>query len=148
MDVIRRNTDYAFRLMLSLAERFGGAAVSARVLSAEGGVSYRLTCKLMQELKSAGLVKSRMGPKGGFCLAKSPPEISLEDAVEAVQGKISINRCLLGDFECCKWPGCSIGIELGRLQRYVEKFLKDITFDKLLEARQPGEKHVGKTLRC
>jgi Rrf2 family protein len=143
MDVIRRNTDYAFRLMLNLAQRFGGEAVSSRVLSTESGVSYRLTCKLMQELKLAGLLKSRMGPKGGFCLAKSPEEISLADTVEAVQGKISMNRCLLGDNKCLKWPGCTIGIELGRLQQYVDKFLSDITFDKLLEARKENQNLTG-----
>jgi len=52
MDMIRRNTNYALRLMMNLAGRSGKRAVSSRVLSEKKEVSYQLTCKLLQRLNT------------------------------------------------------------------------------------------------
>jgi len=52
MDIIRRNTDYALRLMMNLSGRFGKGAVSSRVLSEKEEVSYQFTCKLLQRLNA------------------------------------------------------------------------------------------------
>ncbi len=147
MDVIRRNTDYALRFMLNLTRRFGEGPVSSRVLSAEEAVSYQLTCKLMQELKASGLVESRMGPKGGFFLAKKPSKISLADAVQAIQGAISVNGCLLSSDFCPKQPACPIGRELKELQEYIERFLSGVTLDELLDGGESDGKGIIKTLK-
>jgi Rrf2 family protein len=73
MDVIKRNTDYALRLMARLAWYDGGDAIPARRLAEEEGVSTQLASKLLQQLSGAGLVQSRMGKRGGFLL---PPRRS------------------------------------------------------------------------
>jgi Rrf2 family protein len=70
MDILRRNTDYGLRLMVSLAQHYDGDTISTRVLAAEQEVSYQLACKLMQQLHEAKLVESLMGPKGGFRLSR------------------------------------------------------------------------------
>ena len=72
MDVLRRNTDYGLRMMAALAGHFGGELVSARQLAGTGHFSYELGCKILQKLNKAGLVKSSMGPKGGFTLSREP----------------------------------------------------------------------------
>ena len=44
MDVIRRNTDYALRLLINLARNFGKGPVSSKILAEKEEVSYQLTC--------------------------------------------------------------------------------------------------------
>src|SRR5512141_1353340 len=100
MDILRRNTDYALRLMISLARNYEHGSVSTRVLAQEQEVSYQLACKLMQRLHDARLVGSCMGPRGGFRLARAPGQISLLDVVEVIQGPVRLNRCLVGDCAC------------------------------------------------
>ncbi len=133
MDVIRRNTDYALRLIVGLVENYGGAPISARRLAKSCDVSYELDCKLLQKFSSAKLVVSRMGANGGFKLAKSPEKISLYQAIAAIQGNICLNRCIPDTKSCPKKFTCKIRKKLVALQKYIEEYLKNITLAELLK---------------
>ena len=101
MDLIRRDTDYALRLAAELAKAHESQKpLSARVLAKNNHVSYALACKLLQKLASAGLVDSTMGPRGGFVLAQKPEAVTFGQIIEAIQGPVSVIRCLMGDFKC------------------------------------------------
>ena len=135
MDVIKRNTDYALRAMLHLARNYGGESISSRVLADAEDIPYQLTCKLMQKLHGAGMVKSEMGPKGGFSLSKAPKAISLRDVVAVIQGPISINRCLVQSDVCERQLCCMLSNKLAGLQDVVEEYLGGVTLDDFLEKK-------------
>jgi Rrf2 family protein len=135
MDVLRRNTDYALRAVVNLTAHYGNEPVSTRTIAAEEDISYQLACKLMQKLQKAGLVKSCMGPKGGFQLIREPAMISLMEVVEAIQGPISLNRCLQGIDACTKQEGCSVRAKLVGLQESISGYLTGITLDELSSHR-------------
>ncbi len=135
MEIIRRKTDYAFRLMLNLSINYEKGAVSARTLSNEEQVSYQLTCKLLQKLHDSGYIKSSMGPKGGYFLIKSPSQISLADIVRVIQSPISLSDCLLGINNCPKKSICSIHKELYKLGNYIDNFLSNLTLNQLINIR-------------
>ena len=80
MDLIRRDTDYAFRFAAQLAAAYSeDRLLSARVLAKDNEVSYALTCKILQKMAAAGIVKSTMGPKGGFRLSKDPEKTEFKE---------------------------------------------------------------------
>lgn len=139
VDVVRRNTDYALRLMVNLARHHGNEPVSTRTAAKEEGVPYQLACKLMQRLHKSELVKSSMGPRGGFSLGREASQISLRDVVETIQGPISINRCLLAADACKRQQDCGARTKLAELQRYVRDFLDRITLDELLHNEREQE---------
>ena len=132
VDVVRRNTDYALRLIVNLAKHHGNGPVSTRAAAKEEDVPYQLACKLMQRLHKSELVKSSMGPRGGFILGREPSQISLREVVEIIQGPISINRCLLAADACKRQHNCGVRVKLAELQRYVRDFFDHITLDDLL----------------
>ncbi|TKJ33358.1 MAG: hypothetical protein CEE38_21050 [Planctomycetes bacterium B3_Pla] len=134
MDVVRRNTDYAVRLMVNLARHYGDGPVSTRVAASEEDVSYPLACKLMQRLHASKLIKSCMGPKGGFSLGREPSKINLLEVVQAIQGPISLNRCLLGSDACEKQENCPVRARLAGVQESISSGLADITFDELVQS--------------
>ncbi len=138
MDILRRNTDYALRLVVNLAHRYGDGAVSTRVLSDEEGVSYQLACKLMQKLHNAGLVESDMGPKGGFRLGRSPQEVALREVIETIQGPLRLNRCLLGTGVCERQETCPIRARMEELQEQMDQYLGGVTLSELAENRKPA----------
>jgi len=140
MDILRRNTDYALRLMTSLARNYENGSVSTRVLADEQKVSYQLACKLMQRLHGARLVDSCMGPKGGFRLRRAPEQISLLEVVEVIQGPIRLNRCLLSDTTCPRGGDCPIRARITELQGHMEEYLNNVTVGDLVKAPKPEMK--------
>ena len=147
MDVLRRNTDYAMRAMVNLAGHYGEEPVSTRDIAQAEDISYELACKLMQKLNKAGLVKSSMGPNGGFGLNRKPAKINLLEIIRSIQGPLSINRCLLGGDVCQRWKGCPITVKLAKLQKYVSNYLGGITLDELLRSQGAKEKRKSKNIK-
>ncbi len=147
MDILRRNTDYALRLAVNLAGRYGDGSVSTRALSDEEDVSYQLACKLMQRLHKEGLVESDMGPKGGFRLARPPQEVPILAVIEAIQGPLRLNRCLLGDGACQRQDGCPIRARIGRLQEQMDQYLGAVTLGELAQSRRPAQKATRRRRR-
>ena len=76
MNLLRQNTDYAFRMLVGLGKRHG-ELVNVRVLAEESQVPQQFAAKIMQKLHDEGIVESVMGPRGGFRLAKHPSGIDL-----------------------------------------------------------------------
>ncbi len=146
MDILRRNTDYALRAMVNLAGHYGGDPVSTRDIAECEDISYQLACKLMQRLNNAGLVKSTMGPNGGFALSRKPAKINLAEIIVAIQGPLSLSRCLLGKNVCKKQNGCPITVKLTKLQKNISDYLQSVTLDELLH-HQGGKKGKIKNKR-
>jgi Rrf2 family protein len=140
MDIIRRNTDYALRAAVELASRFGNGQVATKELSDRQDIPYQLACKLLQRLHKAGIVRSTLGPAGGFALCRQPSKITVRQVVEAVQGPVRLNRCLFERGFCRLSRRCPINPELGRLQKNINAFLDGLTL-KQLSAVQTKDKH-------
>jgi Rrf2 family iron-sulfur cluster assembly transcriptional regulator len=134
MDVIKRNTDYALRAVVELAGRSGHEPVATREIASRQRIPYQLACKLLQRLHKAGIVKSSMGPAGGFMLSGNPSKITVRQVVEVIQGPVQLNRCLFRKSLCRLSRRCTISPELGRLQKKINAFLDGLTLDRLSNA--------------
>lgn len=140
MELIRRDTDYAFRLAAMLAgnvER--DLALSAKVLAKDTQVSYAITCKILQKLAHAGIVESIMGPKGGWKLAKSPAEVQFRHVIEAIQGPVTVNKCLLGDFKCPLKGKCPAHPKMAMLQKQIVDSLTGLTLQEFVNTESESE---------
>ena len=143
MDIIRRNTDYALRLALLLAQRCkDGQVLSARVLAREASVPGPVTSKLLQKLQSSGIAASKMGSGGGFYLARPPEKISLLQIIEAVQGPINVNRCLLGDYKCPLKGRCPLNPKLKKVQTEIESVMSGLLLSELAREDKPLSKEL------
>lgn len=147
MDVLRRNTDYALRAMVNLAGHYGNEPLSTRIIAATENIPYQLACKIMQKLNNAGLVKSCMGPQGGFRLSRKPSKISLLELIEVIQGPVSLNRCLLSVDVCPRRRRCVVSTTLYELQQHIEHFLGGITLAKLLQDNSGKKRNKKKYKR-
>jgi Rrf2 family protein len=84
---------YALRVLVYLALDAGsGELVTADGISEEVMVPRRLLARVMAKLARAGLVETSEGRGGGSRLARPPEEVTLHDAVEAVEGPFEITH--------------------------------------------------------
>jgi len=133
VDLIRRNTDYALRLTAALAAQYdSGKVLSARALSQVHNVPYTLACKLLQKYQQAGFIKSVMGPRGGFALARRPSEITLLELIETIQGNMKVNRCMAGPHICSLREECPLHPKLADLQEEIQRYLRNTTLAELV----------------
>ena len=141
MEVVRRNTDYGLRMMVALADAYdSGELTPATQLVQRGNITHEVGRKMLQRLRQAELIKSVMGPKGGFALNKNPSEISLLEIIAVLQGKLCLNACLADDKGCEFKSGCEINSKLFLLQQYLDNYLENITLEELLNNRSEMEK--------
>jgi Rrf2 family protein len=140
MDVIRRNTDYALRMTVELADRQAASPVSTKNLADRQNIPYHLACKLLQRLNKAHIVKSTMGPEGGFTLSKNPSKITVRQVVEAVQGPVRLCRCLFEKGFCALSRRCPINPQLALLQKNINTFLSDLTLKQLSQIHKRSAK--------
>ena len=133
MDIIRRNTDYALRTMAVLAINYNVKSVSTRHIADAGNIPYPISCKILQTLHKAKLVTSSMGPKGGFAMARTPAKITLLQIIEAIQGRVTLNSCLVDDDACPRQVDCAVNEKLVGLQQQIEQYLDEITLEDLLK---------------
>ena len=133
MDVLRRNTDYALRIAVHLSRRWHDEPASSRDIAAAEAISYDLTCKLLQKLAKKRLVKSTMGPKGGFELRRAPGKITVAQVIKSVQGPINLNRCLLGGYKCPRKSNCPVYEKIADLQEYIDEYFSGVTLADLIK---------------
>ena len=141
MEVIRRNTDYGLRMMVALANSYeSGELTSATQLVQEGNITHEVGRKMLQKLREAELIKSVMGPKGGFTLSKKPSEITLMEILTTLQGKCLLNTCLDEQKGCEFKAQCGIHNELFSLQQLLDNYLANLTLEKILNSRNQKTK--------
>ena len=84
---------YGFRAALYLAADYGKGTTQIRTIAEKENISKKYLEKLMAMLKSAGLVKSTRGRKGGYLLSQKPSEIKLSMIFVALEGPLNIVAC-------------------------------------------------------
>jgi Rrf2 family iron-sulfur cluster assembly transcriptional regulator len=80
---------YGVRALFDLAFHGGGAAAQIREIAERQSIPPRFLEQIFQDLRRAGLVSSKRGPRGGYQLTRSPREITLGDVIRALEGKLS-----------------------------------------------------------
>ncbi len=81
-------TRYAIRALYDLAFHRRGQSALAKEIAARQRIPLGFLEQILQDLRRAGLVEARRGPRGGYALAHPPAEISLADVLRAVRGPL------------------------------------------------------------
>ena len=104
---LTRAADYAARVMIHLASMPADSRASRSELAAAAEVPKPFLGKILQSLVRSGLIHSQRGVSGGFVLGRPPSEVTLLDVIEAVEGPLSLNRCLNPGEGCHRTTWCA-----------------------------------------
>jgi len=131
---LTRGTDYGILGILYLAMQPFEKVTLLREIAESQDIPKSYLAKIFQDLSKEGLVRSRRGAKGGFCLARPASEITLRQVIEALQGPISLNRCLDVREVCPHLETCAVASVLRKAQDQLLKTLDAATLDVLATA--------------
>lgn len=157
MPTLGKNVEYAIHSLVYLIDNPKSETITVRDLAAFQNISETYLAKAFTKLKKAGIVKSNIGTKGGYTLARSAEEISFLDIVLAVEGEISFfecnnirDNCILMDKENLPWKKDSYcAIHLVMIE--TENKIKDSLSQKNLQwvyntiRRQYGQEMIDTT---
>jgi len=101
---------HATAIMASMS----GPPVTAAVMADGLSASEAHLAKVLQRLAKAGLVTGTRGPGGGFKLTRPAKEISAREVYEAIEGRLQVERCMVGKPLCNKLD-CPLGSLFARL---------------------------------
>jgi Rrf2 family protein len=85
---------YGLRALFDMAYHAGTLPAQIKDISRRQSISPRYLEQIFQDLKKAGLLKSRRGPQGGYILARKPHEISVMDVINATEGEMALVDCV------------------------------------------------------
>jgi Rrf2 family protein len=105
---LTRGGEYGIRGVMYLAQQDNGKVSMLSAIAKAQDVPPRFLAKIFQALAKAGVVKSHRGAKGGFSLARPASEITIKDVIEAIEGPIQLNVCLIAESECERDKFCSV----------------------------------------
>ncbi len=134
---ITRRADYAVRIMLELGQLDEGQRLPAGQVAAATGVPQPFLHKIVADLVEVGLIRTYLGPGGGLALARPAAGISMLDIVEAIEGPVCLNTCLIRPQECTRDVVCPAHGFWAGLQAEVASRLRGARLDRLVaEARR------------
>ena len=128
---INRKTEYALRGLRYLANSRTDEAVMIREIAQAADASPVFLAKIFQLLHAAGLVTSSRGVVGGFRLSRPPEKINLREILEATEGPISVNVCVVDEDACDLTETCSAHKVWRKVRFSINKMLEQITLKDL-----------------
>lgn len=142
---LTRDGEYAVRAVVFLASQPEGKVSLINEIAEVQEVPKSYLSKIMQHLTRAGLVKSRRGARGGFTLARPADSITLREAIEAVEGPIFLNVCLIRKGECHRDDFCPVHPVWKEAQKKLMEVLESKTLADLVKDAEAIERSAKKT---
>ncbi len=151
---ISAKADYAVRAAIHLASVSQGPTKSDAIATAQA-IPAKFLEAIMTSLKAGGIVRSQLGPSGGYWLRRPADAITVADVIRAVDGPLASVRgqrpelvVYTGSAEPLKSVWLAVRSSLREVLEHVT--LADLATDQLpaevvRRAAQPDVWHTAKT---
>ena len=131
---------YAVMAVADMAAQGTSIRSSLADISLRQGISLSFLEQLFGKLRRAGIVESSRGAKGGYVLAISAPELTLDRIIFAVDEDIKAHGCTPEAKIACtgKTDKCLTHNLWGALENHIESFLASVTVQDVVDGRLPA----------
>jgi Rrf2 family cysteine metabolism transcriptional repressor len=133
---------YGVRALLELAIDYDKGPLQIKTIAERENISNKYLEQLIAILKSAGLVVSVRGPKGGYMLSRPPGQILLSEVFKVLEGPITMFDCLVDKAYCTRCGDCLTKKIWLKMQDAISDVLSSIT---LLDMAKDAGEHKKST---
>jgi len=127
------------RAILELAENFGKGPLQTRIIAKNQDISVKYLEQLMVLLKSAGLIRSLRGSKGGYVLAQPPGKIKLSEIFDILEGPVITVECVMNESFCARADDCMARPIWSQVHWAVTNILRSMTLQDALDKAKKGQ---------
>jgi Rrf2 family protein len=144
--IFTTKAEYGVRLLVELGRQADDAPVSLKAIAEAEGLPLAYLERIVALLKKQGLVESTRGAHGGYRLARPASDITMDEAVLALEGAVAPMSCFVDDSEdgrvLCSHvedghEGCATRLLWTRVQGGVTSALQRTTLQELVDFGPP-----------
>jgi Rrf2 family iron-sulfur cluster assembly transcriptional regulator len=144
---ITAQVEYGLRIMVRITRCTDEKGLSIRQLSEAEGLSTNYVAKLTRLLRITGLINSTRGHMGGYVLAKPAADITVNDVLKALSGKL-FDKSFCDSHSgimtlCTNSVDCSVRSLWSMMQATLDKMLDKVTMADMVK----NEKDVSGVLQ-
>ncbi len=126
---------YGTRAILELACRYGEGPIELKEIAKKQDISIKYLEQVIIPLRTAGMVKSVRGSKGGYSLALPPSEVSLNDVIETLEGPLALVDCVSEPRVCKRSSSCVTRDVWSDVSEALHRILKSITLEEMVKRK-------------
>ncbi len=134
---LSRLTDYGIVLLAHLAAQEDRGCRNAREMAEAAHLPLPVVSKLLKRLAREGLLVSQRGARGGYSLARPPEEVTVAEAIGALEGPIALTECGTADGRCPQEATCHVRDPWQQINQVLHEALARLTLSDLVRGRDP-----------
>ena len=136
---LSKKSDYALIALKHLAVNADKGSFSASDIAEAYGISAPLMAKVLQKLARVGIVTARHGSTGGYTLARDARLITALEAIDAIDGPLSLTSCVTHHGDCEQSRTCNIKEPLRRVNNTILAVLNKVTISEMADDAPASE---------
>lgn len=127
---------YGLRMMLNLALNSGIGPVFLNQIAKTEEISEKYLSQLIIPLRTAGLVTSTRGSRGGYRLNKPAAKVTVGEIFSALEGEVALIDCLKNSAACSRSAVCLAREVWQKLNKKILETLNEFTLADLVKKRK------------
>lgn len=135
--MLSKKAKYAINALVKLAREYEKGPVLIRDISQSENIPQKFLEAILRELKTTGILSSKMGKGGGYYLIKDPGEVNLATVIRLFDGAIGMLPCVTYLYyepcdECKDEETCGIRSVFKEVRDETVNLLKKATLAEIL----------------
>lgn len=128
--------EYAIRTMIHLAENEELKTITIKEIAKKQNIPEKFLRKIIPKLCNAGLIKTFKGNGGGISFGRNPDTITPLEIINAIEGPLALNKCLIDKAFCSNTRWCSVhtlwcDIQIEMRKKLSSKSIKTLAIETL-----------------
>ncbi len=145
--MLTKKGKYGLKAMAHLAQFPPGEFVHVVDIAEQQNIPKRFLNAILFELRSFGLVNSRMGKNGGYTLARAAETITVGEVVRAIDGPLAPIACASKTRyqrcdDCVSESACPVRFVMVEAQRALSRVLDNCSLARMGELARSDDPHA------
>ena len=127
---LTRKVEYALIALSHMHNKRDGSTTNTAEIASEYMIPQEILAKTLQQMAQEGIVKSILGPSGGYRLEEGVGEMSLMQIIEILEGPVGLVDCNI-NANCTQLDHCNIRRPIGIINERIKSTLNSIKFEDI-----------------